>query len=91
MSGHWGKLLRVNLSDGSTEIEELSEGFMRKFIGGAGFAAKILYDEVGPEVDPLDAENKLIIAPGLFLGPKIPTGSKTAFSFKAPLTGGYGK
>jgi len=39
----------------------------------------------------LDAENKLIIAPGLFLGPKIPTGSKTAFSFKAPLTGGYGK
>ncbi|MFW6083286.1 MAG: aldehyde ferredoxin oxidoreductase family protein [Thermoplasmatota archaeon] len=91
MSGHWGKLLRVNLNDGSTEIEDLSEGFMRRFIGGAGFAAKILYDEVGPEVDPLDAENKLIIAPGLFLGPKIPTGSKTAFSFKAPQTGGYGK
>ena len=91
MSGHWGKLLRVNLSDGSTEIEELSKDFMKKFIGGAGFAAKILYDEVGPKVDPLGEENKLIIAPGILLGPKIPTASKTTFGFKSPQTGGYGK
>ncbi|MGM0404789.1 MAG: aldehyde ferredoxin oxidoreductase family protein [Thermoplasmatota archaeon] len=91
MSGHWGKLLRIDLKDGSAKTEELSEDFLRKFIGGAGFTGKILYDEVGPEVDPLSEENKLIMAPGLLVGPKVPTGSKTTFGFKSPQTGGYGK
>lgn len=90
-SGHWGKLLRVNLNDGSAETESLSEEFLRKFIGGAGFTTKILYDEVGKDVDPLSEDNKLIISPGLLLGLKVPTGSKTSFGFKSPQTGGYGK
>ncbi|MFO7791882.1 MAG: aldehyde ferredoxin oxidoreductase family protein [Candidatus Saliniplasma sp.] len=91
MSGHWGKLLRVDLNEGSANTEELSEDFLKKFIGGAGFTGKVLYDEVGPEVDPLSEENKLIIAPGLLVGPNVPTGSKTTFGFKSPQTGGYGK
>ncbi len=91
MSGHWGKLLRIDLKDGSAQEEELSEDFLRKFIGGAGFTSKILYDEVGEDVEPLSEDNKLIMAPGLLVGPKVPTGSKTAFGFKSPLTGGYGK
>jgi len=91
MSGHWGKLLRIDLKDGSAKTEELSDDFLRKFIGGAGFTGKVLYDEVGPEVEPLSEENKLIMAPGLLLGPKVPTASKTSFGFKSPQTGGYGK
>ncbi|MFW6040603.1 MAG: aldehyde ferredoxin oxidoreductase N-terminal domain-containing protein, partial [Thermoplasmatota archaeon] len=91
MSGHWKKLLRVNLSEGTSSTENLSEEFLRKYIGGAGIASRILYDEVGVDVDPLSEDNKLIMSPGLLLGPKVPTGSKTAFCFKSPLTGGYGK
>ncbi|MFW6142295.1 MAG: aldehyde ferredoxin oxidoreductase family protein [Candidatus Saliniplasma sp.] len=91
MDGYWKKLLEVDLSQGKVKEKELSEDFLRKYIGGAGFTTKILYDEVGPDIDPLDPENVLILAPGILLGPKIPTASKASFGFKAPQTGGYGK
>ncbi|MFW6304784.1 MAG: aldehyde ferredoxin oxidoreductase family protein [Candidatus Saliniplasma sp.] len=91
MNGYWKKLLEVDLSQGKVKEKELSEDFLRKYIGGAGFTTKILYDEVGPDIDPLDPENVLILAPGILLGPKIPTASKASFGFKAPQTGGYGK
>lgn len=91
MSGHWKKLLRIDLGPGRVETEDLPEEFLRNFIGGAGFTTKILYDEVDENVEALSDENKLIIAPGLLVGPKVPTGSKTSFGFKSPQTGGYGK
>ncbi|MFP4508227.1 MAG: aldehyde ferredoxin oxidoreductase family protein [Candidatus Acetothermia bacterium] len=89
--GYWGKLLRVNLSTGEFEEEELSGEFLKKYLGGTGFTTKILYDEVGPQTDPLGPENTLIMAPGVLVGPNVPTASKTTFGFKAPVTGGYGK
>ena len=89
--GYWNRLLEVDLTSGEHEVRELSDEFVRTYLGGAGFTTRILYDEVGPDVDPLDPENVLTVAPGLFVGPSIPTGSKTTFGFKSPLTGGYGK
>ena len=44
MKGYAGKILRVNLSDGRMSQEEIPEEMMRKFLGGRGFAAKILWD-----------------------------------------------
>lgn len=88
---HWQQLLEVDLSTGEHRTVELTDAFVRRYLGGAGFTTRILYDEVGPDVDPLDPENVLAIAPGLLVGPSVPTGSKTAFGFKSPLTGGYGK
>jgi len=89
--GYWGKVLRVNLSTGDVKVEPLPEGFPRKYLGGVGFGTRILYDEVPKGTDPLGPDNKMIIAPGLFVGTGIGTGSKTAFNFKSPLTGGYGR
>ncbi|MFP3871575.1 MAG: aldehyde ferredoxin oxidoreductase family protein [Candidatus Aenigmatarchaeota archaeon] len=91
MKGYWKKLLEIDLTEGEVSEKDLSEELLQKYLGGAGLTTKILYDEVGPEVDPLDPENLLICAPGILLGPKIPTASKTTFGFKAPQTGGYGK
>ncbi|MEF8893347.1 aldehyde ferredoxin oxidoreductase family protein [Halodesulfurarchaeum sp.] len=89
--GYWNRLLVVDLTSRSVETRELSETFVRRYLGGAGFTTRLLYEAVGPEVDPLDPENVLAIAPGLLVGPSVPTGSKTSFGFKSPLTGGYGK
>ncbi|MFB6125440.1 MAG: aldehyde ferredoxin oxidoreductase family protein [Halanaeroarchaeum sp.] len=88
---YWNQLLDVDLTTGTVETRELSDAFLRNYLGGAGITTRLLYDEVGPDVDPLDPENILAIAPGLLVGPSVPTGSKTAFGFKSPLTGGYGK
>ncbi|MFB6070942.1 MAG: aldehyde ferredoxin oxidoreductase family protein [Halanaeroarchaeum sp.] len=88
---YWKRLLEVDLTTGEVETSELSDSFLRRYLGGAGFTTRLVYDEVGPDVDPLDPENVLAVAPGLLVGPSVPTGSKTTFGFKSPLTGGYGK
>ena len=89
--GYWGKILRVNLTTHEVKVEPLSEEFPRKYLGGVGFGTRVLYDEVPAGTDPLGPENKMIITPGLFVDTGIGTGSKTAFNFKSPLTGGYGR
>ncbi len=36
MSGWYGKILRVNLTDGKLGVEEPDAGVLRDYIGGAG-------------------------------------------------------
>lgn len=91
MPGHWKRYLEVDLSEKEISKKELSDGFLRKYLGGAGFTTKIIYDEIEEGTDALDPANILVMAPGLLVGPSVPTASKTVFGFKAPLTGGYGK
>jgi aldehyde:ferredoxin oxidoreductase len=44
MKGYTGKLLRVNLSDG--KVQRKSQKIQQDFLGGRGFAVKLLWDEV---------------------------------------------
>ncbi|UCE55946.1 MAG: aldehyde ferredoxin oxidoreductase family protein [Desulfobacterales bacterium] len=62
---------------------------MENFIGGRGFVAKMLYDEIPPEIGPFDAENMLIVATGPLTGHFLPASGKTHFGTKSPATGGY--
>ncbi len=90
MRGWNGKILRVNLSKGKSVIEEYDGGFAVKYIGGRGFTARILFDELKPGVDPLSPENKLIVAAGPLTGLPGPSLGKLVIAAKSPLTGGYG-
>jgi aldehyde:ferredoxin oxidoreductase len=89
MKGYVGKILRVNLSDGRISKEEISEEMRRKFLGGRGFAAKILWDEVSG-VDPLSEGNKIVFSTGPLTGLPLPSSGKMVIASKSPLTGGYG-
>jgi aldehyde:ferredoxin oxidoreductase len=80
-------MLEVNLASQESFIKPLEEKILRDYIGGLGLGIKILYDEVGPNVDPLSAENILIIAPGPLSGTNAPTSSRTQVVTKSPLTG----
>jgi len=91
MKGYCGTILRINLTTKEIKKEKLEEKFAKKYLGGVGFGVKILYDEVPAHADPFGPENKLIITPGMLLGTGLPTISKTAVNFKAPLTGAYGR
>ena len=53
MNGYMGKLLYVDLSQGRLWDEPLREDYARKFLGGSGLAARIIYDMVNPDTDPL--------------------------------------
>lgn len=91
MLGLAGKILRVDLTTGKVEAEPLDERVARKYIGGRGLAARILYDEVKPGIDPLGPDNRFIIATGPFSSAVIPGGTRYVTACKSPLTGGWGE
>ena len=68
MSGYCGKVLRINLTAGTTETEPLDLDVAKKFIGGRGLGTYILSQEVDPTVDPLSPDNKLILVTGPLTG-----------------------
>ena len=80
----------INLSTGTTSIEETDKDNLRRFLGGRGLGAKLLFDLVGPEVDPLSPENVLIFTTGPLGGSNWPASSRLHVTFKSPLTGAYG-
>ena len=90
MNGWTGQILRVNLTTKTSKVETFTEEFAHKWIGGRGFAVKILYDELAPGVDPLGPDNKLIVAVGPIAGIPAPNTGKTVVAAKSPITGGYG-
>ena len=81
------KVLRVDLTTGKFADWEIPKDVQRKYLGGRGLAAKILYEENKPKIDAFDPENSLIIMTGPYTGTY---GSFTGFynvTTKSPLTG----
>ena len=91
MFGYMGKILRINLTNGKTTKEPLEEKVARKFIGGRGLGAYILFNELKPGIDPLGPENKLVIATGVVTGIPFPGNSGLNVMAKSPLTGIWGE
>ena len=86
MFGLMGKLLRVNLTEGSILQEEIPEEKAKKFLGGRGLGTKYLFDELKRGIDPLGPENKLIFMTGLLTGTPSPSASRYSVVTKSPLT-----
>ncbi|MHA1711395.1 MAG: aldehyde ferredoxin oxidoreductase family protein [Candidatus Freyarchaeota archaeon] len=88
--GYVGRIGRVDLSKGKVKIEDVKPNLAVKFIGGRGWCAKLVWDEIPASADPLGPENKLIIATGPLTGLLIPGAGKTSFGAISPATGYYG-
>src|SRR5450756_497761 len=89
--GYTGKILHVNLSTGTTWIEEPDDIFYRRYLGGSGLVGYYLLKEVPQGADPLGAENILIFATGTITGLPVAGAGRSAVGAKSPLTGGYGE
>ena len=87
MFGYHKKLLRVDLGNRKVEVEDLDEKVIRKYVGGLGIEAKILYEETGPETDPLSPQNILMAMTGPFTGTGVPTSGRHHVVARSPLTG----
>jgi aldehyde:ferredoxin oxidoreductase len=90
MFGWNGKLLHVNLSKGKGVADKYEADMAKNFLGGRGFAAKILWGELKPGIDPLSPDNKLVLATGPLTGFALPSSGKLVVAAKSPLTWGYG-
>jgi len=84
------KILRVNLTDGTTRVEEPGAVYFRRYLGGWNVIADVLLKEVPAGADPLGPENKLVFAPGVLTGLAVSGVSRNAVGAKSPLTGGFG-
>ena len=85
MHGWMGKILRIDLTEHSYEIEDLDEDLAKEYMGGRGLATKILYDEVDPEIDAFDPDNKMIFATGPLTGTGAVGSSRFVVVTKSPL------
>jgi len=90
MFGWTGKLLRVNLTDGTITKEALNIEDARNYLGGRGLGTKIIMDEVDPKVDPFSPENKLVFMTGPLTGTFAGSSGRYEVVSKAPLTGTIG-
>ena len=59
----------------------------RAFLGGRGLGTRLLWDEVGPGVDPLSPGNVLIFTAGPLTATGYQTSNRFSVSTKSPLTG----
>src|SRR4030042_1785681 len=70
--GYHFKILWVDLTSGESRLVPFGEKFALKYVGGRGFGAKILYDNLPHIKDPLGPENILVIAPRPLTGLSLP-------------------
>lgn len=84
-----GKLLHVDLSKEKTWEEPLPERIVRKFLGGRGVNAALLYQWVKAGDDPLGEKNILIFGAGALSGTFAPSSGRTTVTCKGPATNLY--
>jgi aldehyde:ferredoxin oxidoreductase len=87
MNGWTGNVLDVDLSTHKIETRPLDLEQARRFLGGRGLGARLLWDLVGPQVSPLDPENVLIFATGPLTATGYQTSNRFTVSTKSPLSG----
>ncbi|MBN1629783.1 MAG: hypothetical protein JW990_08465, partial [Thermoleophilia bacterium] len=91
MGGYHGKILRVDLTNQTLADEPITYEFVRKYMGGAGFVAYYLWNELKGGEDPLGPENKLVVAMGPLSGLAFAGAARFCVGAKSPLTGGIAK
>lgn len=85
--GYIVKILDVDLSTKLIKEVVVEPEVVRQYLGGVGLGVKIIYDQVGPEVDAFSPDNLVVVAPGPLNGTSAPTNGRTHVVTKSPLTG----
>lgn len=83
--GYAGKILKIDLSLGKTDILYTAE-YSERFLGGRGIGAKIYWDEVSPETGALEEGNCLVCITGPLAGFTRFAGCRWQICGKSPLT-----
>ena len=85
--GYTGKILNVDLTSAVVSEAELDRSLAEGYMGGKGFGAKILYDQLPPRCEPLSADNILVFATGPLTGTLAPSSGRFEVCTKSPATG----
>ncbi|MBE0617804.1 MAG: aldehyde:ferredoxin oxidoreductase, partial [Proteobacteria bacterium] len=89
MYGYHGQILNVDLTSGTSEVERYGEAFARAYLGGNGFAVRLLYDRMAAGTDPYDPASLAVFACGPISDTPVFGSSRAYTACKSPLTGRY--
>jgi aldehyde:ferredoxin oxidoreductase len=85
--GYTGKMLIIDLKNQSTSVEKTNLEDAENFIGAKGLGAKILFDRLPENTDPLSPENILMFTTGPLTGTLAQTSGRGTMVTKSPQTG----
>ena len=88
--GYMGKILNVDLSQGTFKEEAIADDVYEKYLSGTGLAAHLLYDRIPAGADPLGPDNILAFMSGLLTGTGSLFSGRWMVAGKSPLTGTWG-
>jgi aldehyde:ferredoxin oxidoreductase len=91
MNSYAGQLLLVDLTSGICTTEPLNNAYAAQYIGGAGLAARYLYDAIDAQTDPLGPANPLIFMTGPLDATAAPSAGRFVVVARSPQTGLYGE
>ena len=90
----YGKILRVDLTEGRIAEEPIPEEWQVKYLGGEGVNDRLLWEhflDVDPKIDPLSPDNVLICGIGpLGATGALGAGTKVKWTFKSPAYNTFG-
>jgi aldehyde:ferredoxin oxidoreductase len=89
MKGFYNRILIIDMTAKSFQIEAQPDSVLEKYLGGKGLASHLLLQHNPPGVDPLDAANCLIFATGPVTGSAIWGSCRYGVFTKSPQTGFY--
>jgi aldehyde:ferredoxin oxidoreductase len=89
--GTSGKILRVDLSDGTIRTETIDKSFYRLYPGGKALAAFFLLRELPRGTDPFSPGNLFILANGVLTGAPFSTATRFTAIARSPLSLGFGE
>lgn len=87
--GYAGRIAWIDLTEGTVTDQVLEEEIARKYLGGKGLGAYLLYNNVSPDTDPYAPENKVIFITGPLTGTTIPATARSGVVTKSPMTGTF--
>jgi aldehyde:ferredoxin oxidoreductase len=91
IGGYTGKTLVVDLSRDKIIIEPTNEEFAATYMGGSGYACRLLLDHLTSSTDPLGPENLLVFATGPLVGTAAPNAGRHVVCARSPLTRLWGE
>ena len=86
-SGYMGKILMIDLDDGSEREYPWTDRDRELYIGGKAVASKIMYDNFTGSEEPFSGENMIIVSTGPVTGTFAPSSNRFDISSLSPLTG----
>lgn len=89
-NGYTGKILHVDLSNGSFSVEQPEEAFYRKYLGGSAMGLHYILRDMPKGAEPLSPENVLTLFTGVTTGAPISGQSRLNANAKSPISGGIG-